>query len=104
MESTRDLLPIRNDFIKSADQRLSRIGILLCELRQDREDPAVLEELHSMFHNLAGTGGACGYPRRAARLSARRCCDDSQLASNVPVMNEKDPGAGCSPIMVTSLM
>ena len=67
MESTRDLLPIRNEFVKSADQRLSRIGLLLCELRQDREDPTVLEELHSMFHNLAGTGGACGYPRLASR-------------------------------------
>lgn len=67
METTEDLSPIQSEFSISAAQRLSRIGILLFELRQDRNDATVLDELLSMFHNLAGIGGAFGYPRLASR-------------------------------------
>jgi DNA-binding response OmpR family regulator len=89
MDSTKDLLPIRSEFVKSADQRLARIGLLLCEIRQDREDASVLEELHSMFHNLAGTGGACGYPRLASRSRyAETLCEQLRRRGHGPKEEE----------------
>lgn len=42
-------------------QRLKRVAELLLELRQDGGDGERLGELTSMFHNLAGSGGAYGF-------------------------------------------
>jgi DNA-binding response OmpR family regulator len=48
-------------FVEHAEKRLSRMEVVLDELRQDPRDQTCLSELKSQFHNLAGTGGAYSF-------------------------------------------
>lgn len=48
-------------FLARVKQRLQHIDVLLAELRQDPADNEQLNELLTMFHTLAGTGGTYGF-------------------------------------------
>lgn len=71
-------------FIEHAEKRLRRMDMVLVELRQDGGDAERLDELMSMFHNLAGTGGAYGFP-------AASSCGQKGEALCIELMSGEQP-------------
>lgn len=76
MELLNDLLKeVRGKFIAGAEQRLSSLLSVIERLAQSPADLAALSDLKRHFHNLAGTGGAYGFPKLTTlgRVGEREC-------------------------------
>ena len=76
MEASEQRNPLEQ-FVENAHKRLERIDVVLAELRQDGNDQERVGELKSLFHNLAGTGGAYGFydVSRQSRKGEVLCTD-----------------------------
>lgn len=86
MHAARPEGSLTADFMMSAQRRLSRIGVLLDDLRQHSDTEAAVVELRSMFHNLAGLAGAFGFAlasrrARAGELLCSRIRSESRAAT-----------------------
>jgi DNA-binding response OmpR family regulator len=97
MESIAYRASLVDEFCALATKRFDSIGALLFELRQDPQDHEVLSELFSMFHNLAGLAGSCGFPLCGRRsrsgeslchqiLSGQRSPSDSEFRALLDIL------------------
>src|SRR6185369_6174315 len=82
---------LREDYIRGAYERLSRIAESLSLLEKDPADKEALQEVLHQFHGLSGSGATYGFPKVSAiGLQGEQECNGLREENRLPGKGELD--------------